>query len=101
RYKSSIKQTVKILNNLIYEIGRGRKQDPLIIILSDHGESFGENNYWKHNYSILNQETQIPCLIKHKSLDQGKKISKASLSDFYPSIVSLFESSANSNTNDD
>ncbi|WCL50105.1 sulfatase-like hydrolase/transferase [Leptospira sp. GIMC2001] len=97
RFNSSLKQTIQVLNKLINKINSVRKTEPLIIILSDHGESFGENNFWKHNYSILNQETQIPCLIKNKIITNRNRISKASLSDFYPSIISIFnESSENS-----
>ncbi len=35
----------------------------ILIILSDHGESFGEHNWWGHGATLYNTELAVPLLI--------------------------------------
>ncbi|MDX1960388.1 MAG: sulfatase-like hydrolase/transferase [Leptospiraceae bacterium] len=35
------------------------------ILVSDHGESFGEHGFWKHNFSLYNEEIRVPFWIFH------------------------------------
>jgi hypothetical protein len=90
RYKSSIQETSKIIREILNLIREKRQNEPLILILSDHGESFGENGFWRHNYSVYNQETKIPCEISHTKFDKIKSIPLAGLPDFSKSIQTLF-----------
>ncbi|MCG9874870.1 MAG: LTA synthase family protein [Leptospiraceae bacterium] len=89
RYKSSIKRTETILVDLMNRFSQRRKKEPLFLILSDHGESFGERNFHNHNYSIYNQETKIPCIFIHSSFKNKLSIKSAGLMDIGFSIKNL------------
>lgn len=89
RYKSSIKRTETILVDLMNRFLQRRKKEPLFLILSDHGESFGERNFHNHNYSIYNQETKIPCIFIHSSFKNKLSIKSAGLKDIGTSIKNL------------
>lgn len=89
RYKSTIKRTETILVDLMNRFSQRRKKEPLFLILSDHGESFGERNFHNHNYSIYNQETKIPCIFIHSSFKNKLSIKSAGLIDIGSSIKNL------------
>jgi arylsulfatase A-like enzyme len=48
--------------------GRGVLEDTAVIILSDHGEHFGEHGLMLHGGSLYTQEIHVPLLISHPSL---------------------------------
>lgn len=42
----------------------GRFENSLIILVADHGESFGEHDTWGHAWTLNRQETQVPLIIR-------------------------------------
>lgn len=71
-------------------------EDSLIILMSDHGESFGEFGVFGHASSLLKQQIHVPLIIKpHKNwtkdlLIKPKKIDiHVSLVDIMPTILDL------------
>jgi arylsulfatase A-like enzyme len=48
--------------------GRGVLEDTAVMILSDHGEHFGEHGLMLHGGSLYTQEIHVPLLISHPSL---------------------------------
>ena len=97
RYQSSIRRTQTIIKAIVNIFHKKRDRHPLFIILSDHGESFGERNFHNHNYSIYNEETKVPCYFIHDAFHRKKAFKTAGLPDFAKSIKSLF-SKDNSNS---
>lgn len=43
----------------------------LLIIFADHGEQFYEHGSWTHGYSLYNEETHVPLIIKSPTLEKG------------------------------
>lgn len=41
---------------------------PLLVISSDHGQSFGEHGYHSHGSAVTAEQTQVPLLIHHPLL---------------------------------
>jgi len=41
----------------------GRMQDTMIVIMSDHGESLGERDVYRHATQLYNEQTQVPMLV--------------------------------------
>ena len=64
--------------------------DSLIIITSDHGESFGEHNLMLHGISLYEDNLHVPLLVKYPSGEKstGTKEHPVSLTGIMPTILS-------------
>ena len=64
-YLSNVIASDRITGSLLEALRRsGHFDDALIVIVSDHGEEFGENNQVLHGGSLQPVLTQVPLLIK-------------------------------------
>ena len=63
--------------------------ESMIIITSDHGESFGEHNLMDHGRALYEELLQIPLIIKYPSSHKkiGRCGSQASLIDIMPAVL--------------
>ncbi|HSE35963.1 MAG TPA: sulfatase-like hydrolase/transferase [Blastocatellia bacterium] len=43
----------------------GRLQDTMIVVMSDHGESLGERDVYRHATQLYNEQTRVPMIIYH------------------------------------
>ena len=43
----------------------GIYDNTMIIITSDHGEFFGEHDYWYHSHELYEEVIKIPLIIKY------------------------------------
>lgn len=80
------------LGVLMEELGRrGALDDTLVIVVSDHGEQFGEHNLTLHINSLYMPLIHVPLLMSHPNiLPAGKVISApASLRDLPSTILDL------------
>jgi len=65
RYDSEIAYTDFYIGQLIEKLKRlGLYDETLIIFNSDHGESFGEHDYFKHGRKLYNSTLHVPLIIK-------------------------------------
>jgi len=80
-YLQRLFQTLKRLN--VYD-------NSMIVITSDHGESFGSHDIMTHGYSLYQEELKVPLIIKYPSSQSLKGIVEdpVSLVDILPTIVS-------------
>ncbi len=65
----------------------------LIVFVSDHGESFGEHNYFKHGRRLYNSTLHVPLIIKRPNEpDPGAVIkSPVCLLDIMPTILTYLD----------
>lgn len=65
RYDSEIAYTDFHIGKLIEKLKQlGLYRDALIIFHSDHGESFGEHNYFRHGRKLYNSTLHVPLVVK-------------------------------------
>lgn len=67
-------------------------EDTLLILAADHGESFGEHNYYfQHGEHLYNQALKIPLIIRNpKKIPKNKKIDGLAQSvDIMPTILEM------------
>jgi arylsulfatase A-like enzyme len=66
-------------------------EESLIIFLSDHGESFGEHNYYSHGRKLYNSTLHVPLLVKLPGNEKSSTVIEGniSLKDIPPSILAL------------
>ncbi len=69
RYLNAIRNAdQKIVNMLQGLKDRGLDQDTLVVITSDHGESFGQHNMWLHGFGVYTSAVHTPLIMIHPSL---------------------------------
>ena len=72
---------------------QGLYEKSMIIILSDHGEAFGEHGGWFHGHTLYNELVRVPFIIKFPGNEyRGKRISHlAGLVDVFPTLLNYFD----------
>jgi arylsulfatase A-like enzyme len=72
---------------------RGLTQNTWIIVLSDHGESLGENHYWfEHGRNAYEASIRVPLLIVPPTsapTTPGVRNADLSLADLFPTLLEL------------
>ncbi len=92
KYDSEIAYTDFYIGKLLEKIkSLGLYQEALIIFNSDHGESFGEHNYFRHGRRLYNSTVHVPLMIKlpHNWLKNIVRRENISLLDIGPTILSV------------
>lgn len=92
RYDSEIRFTDKYVGQLIAKLKElGVYENSLIIFHSDHGESFGEHNYFKHGRKLYNSTMHVPLVVKMPgNISKGTvRHDNVSLMDVAPSILAI------------
>lgn len=95
RYRNSIDYEVLVIDSLIETFMR-HNSDTLFVILGDHGESFGQEGYSKHSFSLYNTEIRVPFIMLHRSFEKGGIRFSGSIIDVYPSLADLMGLEINS-----
>jgi phosphoglycerol transferase MdoB-like AlkP superfamily enzyme len=90
RYLNAIEYDIYLIDRIMDEFITKRGNAIRFILISDHGESFGERGFNKHNYSIYNSETDVPFLIYDKTNTKMNSIKTGSLLDLLPSMIDLY-----------
>ncbi len=77
RYESGIKYVDFQIGKLLEGLKRlNLFNNTLIIITSDHGEAFGEHNYWSHAGNPYPETTKVPLIISFPGNSSRKRIRK-------------------------
>lgn len=63
RHTKALEENINLIDELISYIKTNSKKETFLIITADHGESFGEGGAHAHNYSLYNQEIDVPFLM--------------------------------------
>jgi arylsulfatase len=96
-YDGSIRQLDNAISKIVEILKRaGALSNTLLVITSDHGETFGERSYFEQNYRLVahgadggihDERTHVPLLVKYPEQKSGCQIdSPASLTTF-PAVV--------------
>lgn len=73
-YDASIRDLDKLLRRLFEQLElRGELENTVVVVTSDHGEQFGENGLFLHNFSVYQPLVHVPLLIHYpKQLAPGR-----------------------------
>ena len=64
--------------------------DTIVIVTSDHGESFSHQYYFNHRGGLWDEITHVPLLIKASGLPKGTRVkSQVGLIDILPTVLEL------------
>ena len=68
----------------------GLRDDTLVIVTADHGESFGEHGLFDHQYGLYEPLVRVPLVARGPGLDAGRREDGlVQLVDIFPSIARL------------
>ncbi|MBI4880764.1 MAG: sulfatase [Planctomycetes bacterium] len=69
---------------------RGLLDQTLIVLLSDHGEEFGEHGSSGHGFTMYEENLRVPLIFAHPSLPRDRRVdSQVRLLDVAPTIADL------------
>jgi hypothetical protein len=75
---------------------RGLLDETLVVVISDHGEEFGEHGRTYHGGTLYNEQIHVPLLIRlPRGKEGGRKIPEiVELMDVFPTILDYLDMSA-------
>jgi len=69
---------------------RGLFDNTLLIIVSDHGEAFGEHNLIGHGLSVNKDQVDVPLIVKYPRSDQGQRVEeRVGHTDILPTVMEV------------
>jgi len=93
QYDAELRGLDRGLNRVFEDLkASGRFDEALIIVTSDHGESFGEHGFLKHEGTLGEPQVGVPLLIKLPESMSAPAMDDPSLLqavDFFPTVVSV------------
>ncbi len=89
QYDGEIRYLDAYLQDLFEALHYNPDKD-LLIITSDHGEQFYENQFLGHNKSTLLGEIHVPLLVRHPSFAPRKVETPVGLADLVPTLCEVF-----------
>jgi arylsulfatase A-like enzyme len=97
-YDSEIAYTDEYIGKLMDELKKlNLYNDTLIILLSDHGEEFGEHGGMEHGKRLYDEALSVPLIIKLPGQHKGSVVGGTfPLMDLYPSIMDAVHLSTSS-----
>lgn len=92
-YDSSIRQTDRYIGRFMEELkSSGELENTIVIITSDHGESFQDHGTWVGHGKKLHEEMiKVPLVIYHPDLDGQRLKERVRVIDIVPTILEFLE----------
>lgn len=80
-----------------YHLGRlfdwmetsGRMNDTMVIIMSDHGESFGERMVYRHNSQLYDEQMKVPAILYVPGYAPRRVLDYVSTIDLAPTMLNV------------
>jgi arylsulfatase A-like enzyme len=86
-YVDALVQSDRLLGEMLNRLAK-RGIRPLVVILGDHGEAFGEHGVVMHGQSMFEEETAIPLILAGPGIPAGKVDDRlASMLDIAPTLT--------------
>jgi len=81
------------IGKLLEQLSRlGLLENTVFVVLSDHGESFGEHDFWGHGITLYDSELKVPLILSYPRLLRAQKVQGAySLKELPGAIFQLIE----------
>jgi arylsulfatase A-like enzyme len=69
RYLNALRKADESIAWLVQELKRrGLDESTLVVVTSDHGESFGQHGQWTHGFGVYQPQVVVPLVMIHPSL---------------------------------
>ncbi len=94
QYKGEITYTDKAVGQLLEAVDyHGLRDNTLVLMTADHGESLGEDNYYfDHGETLHDTSMRVPLIIRAPWLEGTRVVEgPVSLADVYPTVLDLLD----------
>lgn len=90
-YDRTIREADELVGEFLDELRRsGLDETTLVVLLSDHGEAFGEHGITRHGTGFQQEQLHVPLVLRGPGIAAGRRIdTPASLVDVAPTILDL------------
>ncbi|MBM4243507.1 MAG: sulfatase [Deltaproteobacteria bacterium] len=90
-YDRTIREADDLVASLLAELDRlGVAGRTLVVLLSDHGEAFGEHGAVDHGYAGHQEQLRIPLVLRGPGIPAGLRVdAPSSIVDVAPTVVAL------------
>ncbi|MFN4160998.1 MAG: sulfatase-like hydrolase/transferase [Stenotrophomonas sp.] len=98
RYRNAVLKADALIGRLLQALeDSGRGSDTVVIITSDHGESFNDlgQNDWGHNSNFSDVQTRVPMLVRWPGRAPARESAVTSHMDIAPTLMRHLLSCAN------
>jgi arylsulfatase A-like enzyme len=87
-YRANIHQVDRELGRVLAAVDADRT---LVLVLSDHGEAFGEHGRLGHNWRSYEEYVHVPLVLSHPALAAGVHTTPVMTLDLAPTLTELFD----------
>lgn len=94
QYKGEVTYTDNAIGQLLEAVDRrGLRDNTLVLMTADHGESLGENNYYfDHGETLHDTSMRVPLIIRAPWLEGTRVVEgPVSLVDVYPTVLDILD----------
>ena len=90
-YDRTVREADDLVASLLTELDRlGLAERTLVVLLSDHGEAFGEHGALEHGYAAHQEQLHIPLVFRGPGVPAGVRVdAPASIVDVAPTVLEL------------
>jgi arylsulfatase A-like enzyme len=92
-YDAEIRYLDASLGRLFAQLkAKGLYDDLVIVLVSDHGEQFGEHGYSGHGWTLYDEELHVPLIVKPGRIEKGRSSDRVvSMIDVLPTLLTLVD----------
>jgi arylsulfatase A-like enzyme len=76
---------------IIDALGKRYRDDALVVVTSDHGESFGEDGDWGHGFTLFERDVRVPLVLAGAGVGVGRPLAPVSLVSLAPTVLALLD----------
>lgn len=89
RFLNAVEESDAVLAGLWAQIAAAAPGEaPLLVVTSDHGQSFGEKGYWSHASGLVAEQIDVPLVLCHPRLP-AQTVPVSTHHDLLPTILDL------------
>lgn len=94
-YDAEIRFMDAQLERLLAKLGElGVREETLVVVLADHGESFGEHGYHTHGW-LSEEQLRVPIVFQGPGVEGGRRVaSRVRTVDLLPTLAEMFDVAA-------
>lgn len=95
RHRNGVDYGMFIADRVVEEFRkRGLDRKTLFVLMSDHGESFGERGFFRHSFSLYNEEVRVPLVLRHSAFSRlarpdDRQLKQGSMLDIFPTVFDM------------
>jgi arylsulfatase A-like enzyme len=88
-YDLEVRSALEKAEAILRRIEKKRQRTQIVILVSDHGETFGELGFIDHRFSLQEPLVHVPLVVIGKGFTPGVSKRPTSLVDLFPTILNL------------